>query len=133
MTTKIHYAMFAVAAIAAASFGITPAFADTTVSWTESVDAYDTDVFNDWSSCGVKAVQTRLQISEHSPGTEDLVRVNTDASRCYSGDYSAVTVTILKNNVQVLQNTSTNDLAEFTYPGPLVGGDTIKATALYYS
>ena len=133
MTTKTHYAMFAVAAIAAASFGITPAFADTTVSWTESVDAYDTDVFNDWSSCGVKAVQTRLQISEHSPGTEDLVRVNTDASRCYSGDYSAVTVTILKNNVQVLQQTSINDIAEFTYPGPLVGGDIVKVTVIYYS
>lgn len=124
--------MFAIAAIAAASFSMTPAFADTTVTWSESVDAYDTDNWNDMRiGCGTKAVITQLQISEHSPGTEDIVRVNTDSSRC-TGSVS-VNVIIEKNNTEVLDQTGHDDYEEFTYPGPLVGGDDIDVTVLYYS
>lgn len=123
--------MFAIAAIAAASFSITPAFADATADFDVYVDAYDTDNYNIAASdCGGKAVFTYLQVSEHSPGTEDLVRVNTDASR-WSGSVS-VTVTIDKNGTEVLNQTKHTTLAEFTYPGPLVGGDHIEVTAQYY-
>ena len=123
--------MFAVAAIAVASFGMAPAYATFTTGWSNMiVDAYDTDNYTKMEiGCGTKAVITQLQISEHSPGTEDVVRVNTDASRC-AGSIST-TVTIDKNGVEVLNRTYHTDLAEFTYPGPLVGGDRIDISVTY--
>lgn len=125
--------MFAIAAIAAMSFGMTPAFANFSTGWSGlSVDAYDTD---NWTKmeigCGTHAVTTELQISEHSPGNEDVVRVNTDASRCSSHQYSAVTVIIEKNGSEVLNITGFDDEEEFTYPGPLVGGDIIDVSVEY--
>jgi hypothetical protein len=133
MTTKTTYAMFAVAAIAAASFSMTPAFADWQVNWSEEVEGYDTNTYWDLSWCGNKIAFTDLKIAEHDPGTEDIVQVETDASRCYSHHYSAVTVTIEKNGNQVLQQTGNDAEEVFTYPGPLVGGDDIDVTVQYYS
>ena len=135
MTTKNQYAMFAVASIAAASFGITPAFAEEFVTeWTDiSVSPYDTFKYKKFEvGCGENTVKTELTVAQYSPFGKDIVRVDTDASKCDSHEYSAVTVVIEKNGSTVLGETTNTERVSFTYNGPLDAGDIINVTVVYW-
>ncbi len=99
--------MFAIAAIAAMSFGMTPAFASSTTV-TNSVTAQSYDTEHHWqvsSACGSGSVETELKVSERNPYPEDAVKVTWDASSC-SG-FNSVTIDLEKNGIWIAQYTST--------------------------
>lgn len=83
-TTK--YAMFAVAAVAAMSFGFTPAFA---ASYTQDVDTTaDNYAYENDSECNGSNLITR--VTPYS--SQDYVKVVVDGDACSS--FNSVTVTV---------------------------------------
>lgn len=128
MTTKTTYAMFALAAIAALSFSLAPAYADTFPQTVTVSSADDSWNVNDPNACGYGQ---ELRTSLTTYHNQDEVTVVVNATDCSS--FSKVVVTIYVNgNYQSFAST-TNDYANLNFSNiPINAGDEVEAVAVYH-
>ena len=128
MTTKTTYAMFALAAIAALSFSLTPAYA-ATFTQTATVDSADDTInVSDGSACGSgQGLRTSLTTYHN----QDEVTVWVNATDCSS--FSKAVVTIYVNGSYETFGSTTNDNVNLNFSNiPISAGDEVKAVAKYY-
>ena len=120
--------MFAIAAIAALSFSLTPAYA-ATFTQTATVDSADDTInISDGSACGSgQGLRTSLTTYHN----QDEVTVVVDATDCNS--FSKVVVDIYVNDDWQSFGSTTDDYENMNFSNiPISAGDEVKAVAKYY-
>lgn len=144
MTTKTHYAMFAVAAIAAMSFGFSPAFAAESspfsTSLTANVREYDVDTnFIYENDICINGNIQMFKQTVTNWGSNDNAKIWYDTgvrgSNC--GDFEKMKITIEVNGSQQYSTTSYDEtdylvVNSITIPDTFNVNNTVKTTFLEY-
>lgn len=128
MTTKTTYAMFALAAIAALSFSLSPAYADTFPQTVTVSSADDSFNVNDPNACG-SGQELRTSLTTYH--NQDEVKVWVNATDCSS--FSKAVVTIYVNGDWEGYATTYNDNVNLYFSNiPINAGDEVEAVAVYH-
>lgn len=128
MTTKTTYAMFALAAIAALSFSLSPAYADTFPQTVTVNSADDSFNVNDPNACG-SGQELRTSLTTYH--NQDEVKVWVNATDCSS--FSKAVVTIYVNGDWEGYATTYNDNVNLYFSNiPINAGDEVEAVAVYH-
>ena len=128
MTTKTHYAMVAIAAVAIMSFSFTPAFAvGQSLVMTAPASGNDTDSQSSRSVCNGTGSVTSTAKVQTSP--EDYLEVIADATDCQSHTNTSVYVTVDGNFFG--SSSTTNDYKKFTFSGNIDVGDKVIVSVTY--
>jgi hypothetical protein len=144
MTTKTTYAMVAVAAVAAMSFGFSPAFAAETspfsTSLTANVREYDVDtVFNYENDVCINGNIQMFKQTVTNWGSNDSAKIwyDTGVRGSDCGAFVSMDIKIFVNGVQQYSTTSTDEtdyivVNSITIPDTFNVNNTVKTTFLEY-